>query len=71
MSARKPSKAKPPEIRPNEDVALDEMVAFGAYVHLEQMGETAWWMAVESGGQLVHVWFHARSKITATAEVQL
>ena len=44
-----------PEVRLNEDGTLDEIVANGAYVHLEQMDDGCWWMAVESGGHLIHV----------------
>ena len=46
---------KPPEVRLNEDGTLDEIVAFGAYVHLEQMDDGHWWLAVESDGHLVHI----------------
>ena len=60
-----------PEIRNNGNGSLDEIVARDAYVHLEQMGHNCWWLAIESGGQRVHVWFNARGKITARVEVEL
>ena len=37
--------------------ALDEVVASGAFVHLEQMDHDQWWMAIEAGGKHVHLWF--------------
>ena len=46
---------KRPEVRLNADGTLDEVVAFGAYVHLEQMSAGDWWLGIESGGHLIHV----------------
>lgn len=46
---------KPPEVRLNDDGTLDEVVAFGSYVHLEQMSGSHWWLVVESAGQRVTV----------------
>ena len=45
------------EIRRNDDGTLDEIVATGASVHLEQMGGNHWWMSIEIAGQCVHVNF--------------
>lgn len=45
------------EVRRNEDGALDEIVATGATVHLEQMADTNWWMSIKAGGREVHVNF--------------
>lgn len=56
---------KPPEIRLNDDGTLDEVVAFGAFFHLEQMSGTGWWLCVEVGGQRVDVRLNSRAKITA------
>jgi hypothetical protein len=35
---------------PDGRPALDEIVAHGAYVHLEQMSHKHWLMAIEAGG---------------------
>lgn len=55
-------KDKPPvqqatslEVRRDEDGSLDEIVATGASIHLEQMGGNSWWMSIEAGGRHVHV----------------
>src|ERR1039458_4437714 len=37
--------------------ALDEVVATGAAVHLEQMDHNQWWMGIQSGGRDFHLWF--------------
>lgn len=37
--------------------ALDEVVATGATIHLEQMAHDSWWMGVEAGGKHFHLWF--------------
>ena len=37
--------------------ALDELVATGAGVHLEQMDYDKWWMGIQSGGKDFHLWF--------------
>ena len=65
--------AAPPEIRyttlTDGKTELDEVVARNASVHLEAMADNAWWLSVESGGQMVHVNFGTkRAKITGTAE---
>jgi len=36
---------------PDGRPALDEIVATGAFVHLEQMAHDLWWMGIESGGK--------------------
>jgi hypothetical protein len=35
--------------------ALDEIVADGASIHLEQMAHNHWWMGIEAGGQYFHL----------------
>jgi hypothetical protein len=65
---------EPPEIRhvtlDNGETVLDEVVARDASVHLEAMADNAWWLGIESGGQLVHVNLTTkRAKIDGTAEV--
>jgi hypothetical protein len=42
-----------PEGRP----ALDEIVARGALVHLEQMSHDHWWMGIEAGRKYFHLNF--------------
>ena len=37
--------------------ALDEIVACGASVHLEQMAHDHWWMGLEAGGKYFHLNF--------------
>ena len=37
--------------------ALDEIVAGGAVVHLEQMTHDHWWMGLEAGGMHFHLNF--------------
>jgi hypothetical protein len=37
--------------------ALDEIVANGASVHLEQMSHDHWWMGLEAGGKDLHLNF--------------
>ena len=35
--------------------ALDEIVADGASIHLEQMAHDHWWMGIEAGGKYFHL----------------
>ncbi len=37
--------------------ALDEVLARGASIHLEQMAHDAWWMSIEAGGKYFHLNF--------------
>ena len=37
--------------------ALDEIVASGAFVHLEQMSHDHWWMGLEAGDKYFHLNF--------------
>jgi len=57
-----------PELRFNDDGTLDEIVANGAFFHMEQQGPNHWWLAVEVGGKSVAVWLHSNRKITASYE---
>jgi hypothetical protein len=57
------SETPPPEVRLNPDGTLDEIVASGASVHLEQMAGNKWWLEVEAGGKRVSVWLTAKGKI--------
>jgi len=40
--------------------ALDEIVADGAYVHLEQMSHDHWWIGIEAAGRYLHLNFGVR-----------
>jgi hypothetical protein len=40
---------------PDGRPALDEIVARGAYLHLEQMTHDHSWMGIEAGGKYVHL----------------
>lgn len=42
---------------PDGRPALDEIVARGAFVHLEQMSHDQWWMSIRAGGKDCHLWF--------------
>ena len=42
---------------PDGRLALDEIVAAGAVVHLEQMSHDHWWMGLEAGGKYFHLNF--------------
>ena len=42
---------------PDGRPALDEIVASGAVVHLEQMAHDHWWMGLEAAGKHFHVNF--------------
>jgi hypothetical protein len=43
---------------PDGRPALDEIVAHGAFVHLEQMSHDHWWIGIEAGGKYFHVNFN-------------
>ena len=57
-----------PEVRTNKDGSLDEIVAHGAFFHLEQMGPRSWWLCVEVAGKKVDVWLESHRRITAQFE---
>lgn len=61
-------KKSPLEIRNNKDGSLDEIVCSDAFVHLEQMSDNNWWMAIEWQGKLFHVNFSSASAITCIVE---
>jgi hypothetical protein len=42
---------------PNGKPVLDEVVASGATVHLEQMDDNQWWIGIQAGGRDFHLWF--------------
>jgi hypothetical protein len=69
---RKPRKAPPPErsagieIRNHASGKLDEIVARGADVHLEQMDSGFWWLGLEVEGRRFHVNFVSAKGIRVT-----
>jgi len=42
---------------PDGRPALDEIVADGASIHLEQMSHDQWWMGIDAGGKSLHLNF--------------
>jgi hypothetical protein len=42
---------------PDGRPALDEIVADGASIHLEQMAHDQWWMGIDAGGKTFHLNF--------------
>ncbi len=56
------------EIRNADDGSLDEVVATGADVHLEQMHDGCWMLIVSAGGREVHVSLRSRGKGKATVD---
>jgi hypothetical protein len=58
-----------PEIRRNEDGALDEIVASGCTFHLEQMAPGQWWMSIRAGGVDTHVTLYTRRDALILANV--
>jgi len=60
-----PDKNAKVEIRRNPDGSLDEIVASGAAVHLEQMDHDEWCLIVNN----VRVFLCSRDGITATVDV--
>ena len=47
---------------PDGRPALDEIVARGASVHLEQMAHDHWWMGLEAGGKYFHLNFGVQDR---------
>lgn len=53
--------------RLDDEGGLDEVVASGAYVHLERMSDREWCLIVEAGGKRSHVFLGAtRAHVRAT-----
>lgn len=49
---------------------LDEIVATGASVHLEQMRANQWFLIVTAGGKSMRVWLSSSRPIKANCEVE-
>jgi hypothetical protein len=47
---------------PDGKPALDEIVANGASLHLEQMAQDHWWMGLEAGGKHLHLSFGVQDR---------
>lgn len=56
------------EVRRNPDGSLDEIVAVGASIHLEQMDGKCWWLCVTKGGEEVRLFLTSRRRIKANVE---
>lgn len=53
----------PVEIRPNDDGSIDEIVAHGCNLHIEQMSDSNWYMGIEaSDGSYWQFWFGAKNQ---------
>lgn len=60
------------EVRRNEDGSVDEIVAEGCVVHLEQMDKGAWYLGIYAdhspGSSLLQVDFYSKKRIRVVAE---
>lgn len=57
------------EVRRNADGSLDEIVAHGCDVHLEQMTDGQWWLGIERGGYRQVVTLLSMRRIKAVSEM--
>ena len=55
------------EIRTNPDGTVDEVVAEGK-VHIEQMDDGFWWMAIYGKDETVRIQFTSKKRIHCLAE---
>ena len=58
------------EVRLNEDMTVDEVVARGVGVHVEQMDDAHWWMSIDGkqGRRMVLNFFRKGKSIRLTVE---
>jgi hypothetical protein len=61
-------KPQPIEIRNHANGRLDEIVACGVSIHLEQMDSNYWWMGLEIAGRRFPVRFNSAKGIRVTAD---
>lgn len=54
----------------NRDGTLDEIVALGAFVHLEQMDSNQYWLMITAGDTDHVIWLTARGKIKVSHETR-
>ena len=60
---RRASMKQPVEIRPNDDGSIDEIVARGCNLHIEQMSNDGWYMEIEtSDGSYWQFWFGSKNR---------
>jgi len=52
----------------SEHFGLDEVIAFGAYFHIERMSPESFWMAVEAGGKRVVINLRSNGILRASVE---
>lgn len=64
-------KAELPEIRPNEDGTIDEVVGYG-FFHIEQMDNNKYWakLSTQIKGKDVVMWLTSRGKLKLSAEFE-
>jgi hypothetical protein len=54
------------EIRPNDDGSIDEIVATGCNLHIEQMSDDAWYMGITArDGSYWQFWFGSKNRRSA------
>lgn len=56
------------EVRNGDDGELDELVANGADVHLEQLDKGHWFLFVTAGDTEYRVWLNSKKRIRANIE---
>ncbi len=57
------------EVRPNDDGTLDEIVATGVDLHIEQLSDNQWWIGITKGDESQRVVFWTdRAHIAAITE---
>jgi len=47
----------------NPDGSLDEILAEACDVHLEQMDDRTWWLAIEQDGERQVIWFRGVERV--------
>lgn len=56
------------EVRTDDTGALDELIAEGVSIHVEQLADNQWWIGIERGDEMQRLVFTSRSNITAFTE---
>lgn len=58
------------EVRTNDDGSLDEIVAEGVDIHLEQMNDGCWWLGIYKNNNTERqvLWLNSKKPITANTE---
>jgi hypothetical protein len=55
-----------PEIRRNPDGSIDEIVATGVDIHLEQMTKGGWYLNITSGDETTQLYLSSKKRISVT-----